>query len=102
MNAILYRCSSLCKIEPGCTCSGNKNSKCKEICGDGKNIGQAQCDDGNTKNGDGCSSDCKVEKGWRCYGGGPFKKDTCVEICGDGIDLGYYPCDDGNTNDGDG
>ena len=28
-----------------------------------------QCDDGNYKSGDGCSSECTVEDGWRCHGG---------------------------------
>ena len=25
-----------------------------------------QCDDGNRKNGDGCSSNCLIEPGWTC------------------------------------
>ncbi|MCB0368770.1 MAG: hypothetical protein KDD45_04800 [Bdellovibrionales bacterium] len=36
------------------------------------------CDDGNTKNGDGCSSTCEVEDGYVCTGGSPHSKDTCV------------------------
>ena len=35
--------------------------ECKEICGDGLNLGKYECDDGNKNNGDGCSSSCKVE-----------------------------------------
>jgi cysteine-rich repeat protein len=31
---------------------------CLETCGDGKNYGMHMCDDGNLKNGDGCSSSC--------------------------------------------
>ena len=27
--------------------------------------GDEDCDDGNTANGDGCSSTCEVEEGWR-------------------------------------
>ncbi|KAH3745662.1 hypothetical protein Pelo_12956 [Pelomyxa schiedti] len=34
-------------------------------CGDGNNIGE-QCDDNNVRNGDGCSSLCKIEKGYGC------------------------------------
>ncbi|KAL4494809.1 hypothetical protein ABPG73_004249 [Tetrahymena malaccensis] len=34
---------------------------CKEICGDGLNFGEYQCDDGNNVNGDGCSSICEIE-----------------------------------------
>ena len=41
-------------------------TKCEEICGDGIHAGQLECDDGNTINGDGCSSDCKVEYGFKC------------------------------------
>lgn len=39
---------------------------CKEICGDGINMGQYECDDGNLRNGDGCSSKCKIESGFKC------------------------------------
>ena len=31
---------------------------CTEICGDGANLGQYECDDFNNKDGDGCSSTC--------------------------------------------
>jgi len=31
---------------------------CEEKCGDGYNMGLVECDDGNTKNNDGCSSFC--------------------------------------------
>lgn len=31
------------------------------LCGDGRNMGEYGCDDGNTKSGDGCSSTCAVE-----------------------------------------
>lgn len=48
---------------------------CTEICGDGLNYGRYYCDDGNTLNGDGCSSTCKVEAGWTCSGGTPTSKD---------------------------
>lgn len=36
------------------------------------------CDDGNNINGDGCSSDCKIEIGYQCVGGSPNSKDTCT------------------------
>ena len=58
------------------------------VCGDGQQGPGEQCDDGNTQDGDGCSSTCQIE-------GGPF-------VCGDGhLDPGEQ-CDDGNTQDGDG
>ena len=37
-----------------------------EICGDGLNLGFVECDDGNTNDGDGCSSMCKLESGYKC------------------------------------
>lgn len=38
------------------------------VCGDGSldEPGGEACDDGNPSAGDGCSSDCQVEKGWAC------------------------------------
>ena len=39
--------------------------RCKDKCGDGIIITDL-CDDGNTLNGDGCSSICTIETGWRC------------------------------------
>jgi cysteine-rich repeat protein len=41
------------------------DNTCGEICGDGILI-YLQCDDGNTLNGDGCSSKCTIEPGWNC------------------------------------
>jgi cysteine-rich repeat protein len=53
-------------------------------CGDGFVALPEQCDDGNTDNGDGCSSTCRYEY-----------------ICGNNVrELGEQ-CDDGNTADGD-
>ena len=37
-----------------------------EICGDGRNLGQFECDDGNNRDGDGCSRDCNEEPGFKC------------------------------------
>ncbi|KAK9789369.1 hypothetical protein WJX73_005379 [Symbiochloris irregularis] len=36
------------------------------VCGDGVIEGPEECDDGNTKDGDGCSKDCLIENGWDC------------------------------------
>ena len=60
------------------------------------------CDDGNTISGDGCSSTCSIEKGYRCIGATSSTKDTCSELCGDGIRIGSTGCDDGNTANKDG
>jgi cysteine-rich repeat protein len=37
-------------------------------CGNGVVEGAEECDDGDTVDGDGCSSSCKVERGWSCNG----------------------------------
>lgn len=39
---------------------------CEEICGDGLNLGAFECDDGNVLDGDGCSSNCKIEQNTVC------------------------------------
>lgn len=53
-------------------------SLCGEVCGDAKRF-TLPCDDGNNINGDGCSSDCKIELGYSCYGGSPNSKDSCTK-----------------------
>ena len=54
------------------------------VCGDGVIDAGESCDDGNTLDGDGCSSTCELES-----------------VCGNGILEGNEVCDDGNTTDGD-
>ncbi len=50
--------------------TGTCNSSCQTItaaCGNGVIESGEQCDDGNTRNGDGCSSTCQIEQGcWDC------------------------------------
>lgn len=65
-----------------CIAAGNyfyKNTGdiCRETCGDGRNMGLVQCDDGNKVSGDGCDQDCKIEGGWQCRGGSDTTKDIC-------------------------
>lgn len=55
----------------------SSNGRCSEICGDGIRF-VVSCDDGNTRNGDGCSSRCRVEQGWSCFGGSPTTPDSCT------------------------
>ncbi len=72
------------------------------VCGDhAVNQAAEQCDDGNTKPGDGCSGACKVEPNWNCSGNGGT---TCVFtiVCGDNKRQGTEVCDDGNQISGDG
>ncbi len=67
-------------------CSGGDGTP---VCGDGVSEGAEQCDDGNTRDGDGCSRTCTVEE-------------PTGAQCGNGVvELGEA-CDDGNTRDGDG
>eukprot|EP00347_Sterkiella_histriomuscorum_P023935 403332874 len=54
------------------------SGQCVEKCGDGKNFGLVKCDDGNSIDGDGCSSTCEIEQDWICYGGTSSTADTCT------------------------
>ncbi|CAK78000.1 unnamed protein product (macronuclear) [Paramecium tetraurelia] len=42
------------------------DNQCISLCGDGIRTTEELCDDGNTENGDGCSSFCTVEDGYIC------------------------------------
>ncbi len=84
-------------------------------CGDGVLDDAEACDDGNRKDGDGCSSTCVLEKcgngvvdpGEQCDDGNLIAGDGCdfrctVSFCGNGrFDPGEQ-CDDGNAVSGDG
>ena len=74
-----------------------------KLCGDGKNNSndQNEWDDGNNVDGDGCSSQCKIEPGFKCVHTSSTP-DVCTEICGDGRRISLTGCDDGNTQNGDG
>ncbi|MDH3654275.1 MAG: C25 family cysteine peptidase [Myxococcales bacterium] len=50
-------------------CSDDEKFVCEgpSICGNGAVAMPEGCDDGNTANGDGCSSDCTVESGYECF-----------------------------------
>ena len=81
--------SSNCQVESGWSWSGGSISTSDvwvEVWGDGKrfNSNSTYWDDGNTFDGDGCSSTWKVESGWTWSGGGNTTTDICKEICGDG------------------
>ena len=71
------------------------------LCGNGWLDPGEECDDGNTLNGDGCLSDCRIECwdwGCDCPGG----RCTLVAMCGDRRLSPGEECDDGNTTSGDG
>ncbi len=42
-------------------------------------MGLLECDDANTRSGDGCSAECYVEPYYECKGGGPSAPDICIE-----------------------
>ena len=56
-------CTTECQLAPQC----DENGQCTSVCGDGLLLGEG-CDDGNEVNGDGCSSSCEVEPGYKCDG----------------------------------
>ena len=101
-------CSSHCVVEEGWECP-NAGKKCEKsdepftetsVCGNKKVEKNELCDDGNTKNGDGCSSECQIEDEWEC----PPTGGACTPKpkCGDGkVDKGEK-CDDNNTEPNDG
>jgi len=57
---------------------GNNLEQCTEICGDARNMGVLECDDGNLVDGDGCSKDCKIEEFYECSGGDHENADICI------------------------
>lgn len=72
-------------------CDGDGSGSCDHdcdapACGNGVVEGLELCDDGNTTNGDGCSSTCTIE----------------LPVCGNGVIEVGETCDDGNTTNGDG
>jgi len=76
---------------------------CKHQCGDGIHVaGNETCDDGNTTDGDGCSSTCGIEEGWNCTTSPVFGTTSCKEVCGNKAKTSGESCDDGNTAAGDG
>lgn len=62
-------CTEACRNPPGFYVSRGPQGRfeCTSRCGDGAVAdGAEECDDANTFNGDGCSAECKVEKGYDC------------------------------------
>jgi cysteine-rich repeat protein len=80
------------------------------VCGDGLIEPPESCDDGNTNDGDGCSSVCEVESGFMCSGEPSVCLPDPAEIClEENFDLGNpwtkfntgpLNWDWGNTDDG--
>ena len=81
----------------------NQTDSCKIACGDGLlESGGEECDDGNIFSGDGCTGDCKTERGFLCSGGTVTSSSKCAPRCGDGYQVWGESCDDGNAQSGDG
>ena len=70
------------------------------FCGNGAVEDSEQCDDGNSRPGDGCSGVCTIEPNYSC----PTPGQACVSlvVCGDGKISGSEACDDSNAAGGDG
>jgi len=106
-------CNSKCKIEKGYHCifefwDMDLPSQCFMYCGNGElddffhRLAPEQCDDGNTKSGDGCSKKCNVERGFVCIQDNPEEPSFCERPCGNGEFNAGERCDDGNRTGGDG
>jgi cysteine-rich repeat protein len=78
-------------------------SVCNLICSNGKkepNWGE-ECDDGNTSDDDGCSSDCIIEDNYYCIING--QGSDCYVKCGNVYEnRAGEDCDDGNLDNDDG
>lgn len=76
----------------------SESSACIGKCGDGVRLSPEnfslygvtleECDDGGVEDGDGCSSECKVEPGWKCSGGKWNSPDSCERITGVEVEVG--------------
>ena len=94
-------CPAVCTVEPNYTCS-TVGQSCiftppppAAECGNGKLEAAEGCDDSNVSGGDGCSSVCAIETGWKCTA----ENTPCVaKQCGDGFLAGTEQCDDGIVN----
>src|SRR5690606_17316565 len=92
-------CDEDCQLEDasGTVWECPPTGECLEVeCGDGIKARTEACDDGDNSDGNGCSSECEIEDGFRCSASG------CRAICGDGQVLGDEECDDGDVESGDG
>lgn len=83
----------VCLTEAGTSCYA-------ESCGNSAINPGESCDDGNARNGDGCSAACQTEHDWEC----PVPGEDCVStmVCSDKAVTGNETCDDGNKTPADG
>ena len=98
-------CDRTCMIEDGYSWGGGSMTTadtCLIVWGDGivNASDTTSWDDGNNVSGDGCSSDCIIEEGYRCTS----EPSICTELWGNGRRNPNLSdtCDDGNLINGDG
>ena len=77
---------------------------CFIVCGDGIRDDGEECDDANSRNGDGCSNLCTVEIGYSCgrIDNTASNPEVCTLLCGNGALDPNEECDDHNIVDSDG
>ena len=80
-----------CVLDFGWSC---RMEECSPDCNDGYLVFGEECEDGNLKSGDGCSSECKIEEGFECLG----YPSNCTSICGDDIIAGSEECEPSEDN----
>jgi len=80
----------------GCTalCRYNESACATAACGNGTVESGEMCDDRNATSGDGCSTTCTVEAGYRCTG----MPSDCQPVCGDAMVVGSEDCDGTNLD----
>jgi len=71
-------------------------SQCVSTCGNAIREAGENCDDGNGRDGDGCSQSCRVEAGWTCDEASP---NVCTVVCGDGLIVHEEQCDGVNLDE---
>jgi cysteine-rich repeat protein len=91
-------CDARCVVEDGWACDPAPDGAGADLCdrrgcGNGVSECSEECDDGNTSNGDGCDTACRIETGWTCSATNP----AICQSCGNGAIEGAEACDDGNT-----
>lgn len=103
-------CTQYCNVETGWNCTGGSATNpdtCVEICGDGWlwDTNNHECDDGNAVDGDGCSSNCTIERDYECHRVSIATPDVCTSSCPTirvPYDIGFFGCWDRNFNPDDG
>ena len=91
-------------VDPGIVVGGSNDAGGASgvaVCGNGEREPGELCDDGNTKDDDGCSEDCLTQDpNFACITPG----EACVQVvvCGNGVLEGSERCDDDNTDSDDG